>query len=246
MPRFFITDFDKNHPVIMGQDAVHITKSLRMKPGDTLTVCDAAGMDYTCRITGIGTSDKTDTVNLSIEETKPSASEPSVKVTLFQCLPKGDKLETVTQKAVELGVYSIVPVLSERCISRPDQKSLIKKRQRLQKIANEAAGQSGRGILPHIEDVISFKECAARLSEYDCALLFYEAGGSALTSMLGEAVPRTAAILIGPEGGFAPAEAALAEQNGAKTVHLGPRILRTETAPVTALSCIMLLTGNLE
>ena len=160
-------------------------------------------------------------------------------------MPKSDKLETVVQKAVELGVNQIVPVISERCISRPDAKSVAKKRERLQKIANEAAKQSGRGVLPTVENALTFKECCSRLSDFDISILFYELGGEPLTE-LGIKDCGRIAILIGPEGGFSKEEADTALKNGAKAATLGKRILRTETAPLAALTGIMLLSGNLQ
>lgn len=245
MPRFFSETIGRS-PVIEGSDAAHIAGALRMRPGERLTVCDLKGTDYLCEIL---TADRS-RVELAVLETTPTKSEPGLAVTLYQCIPKGDKLDGVVQKAVELGVSRIVPVLSSRCVSRPDEKAMGKKVDRWQKIAREAAGQSGRGILPAVGPAVTFKACATELADYDLSLFFYEEGGDPLR----EAVARTAlppsggtaAVLIGPEGGFAPEEAALADGAGARTVTLGPRILRTETAPIAALTALMLLTGNLE
>ncbi len=245
MPRFFLPTIGEN-PVIEGPDASHIAKSLRMRPGEALTVCDEKGTDYLCEIAAAAPG----RVELRIRETRPTASEPGLHVTLYQCVPKGDKLDGVVQKAVELGVSEIVPVLSSRCVSRPDEKSMKKKVERWGKIAREAAGQSGRGILPQVMPALSFAGCAAALQDYDLALFFYEAGGEPLRDILAAAsLPEKggrAAILIGPEGGFSPEEAGKAAAAGAKTATLGPRILRTETAPIAALAALMLLTGSLE
>lgn len=241
MPRFFVENIDKNHPVISGGDADHIKRSLRMKIGEGLTVCDTAGKDYICEISDFGECE----VYLKIIEERESDSEPSVKVTLFQCVPKGDKLESVIQKSVELGVNSIVPVLSSRCISRPDPKSAKKKQERYQKIADSAAKQSGRGILPQIEEMISFDKMCERFVEFDKIIFFYEGGGASLREIIIDSI-KTAAIVIGPEGGFDIAEVEKATENGAEKCGLGKRILRTETAPLAALSALMLLSGNLE
>lgn len=241
MPRFFCENFSENAAIITGDDARHISRSLRMKIGEELTVCNTKGTDYFCKITGIRENE----VMLDVMESAKTVSEPSVEVTLFQCMPKSDKLETVVQKAVELGVNQIVPVISERCISRPDAKSVAKKRERLQKIANEAAKQSGRGVLPTVENALTFKECCSRLSDFDISILFYELGGEPLTE-LGIKDCGRIAILIGPEGGFSKEEADTALKNGAKAATLGKRILRTETAPLAALTGIMLLSGNLQ
>ena len=241
MPRFFCENFSENTAFITGDDARHISRSLRMKIGEELTVCNTRGTDYFCKITEIHENE----IMLDVMESAKTVSEPSIEVTLFQCMPKGDKLETVVQKSVELGVKQIVPVISERCISRPDAKSAAKKRERLQKIANEAAKQSGRGILPTVENTLTFKECCNRLSDFDLSILFYELGGESLSNLEINGNKKIA-ILIGPEGGFAKEEADAALKNGAKAATLGKRILRTETAPLAALTGIMLLSGNLQ
>lgn len=241
MPRFFVENLDTENPAVTGSDAGHIKRSLRMKTGEEIVVCDTAGRDYICVITDI--SDER--IGLEIKEVRKSDSEPDVSVTLFQCNPKGDKLETVIQKTVELGIYKIVPVVSSRCVSRPDAKSAAKKRERYQKIADSAAKQSGRGILPQVADFISFREMCGLLPAFDKALFFYEGGGAPLRDILSEK-DKSVAVVIGPEGGFDIAEVELAVNAGAVACGLGKRILRTETAPVAALSCIMMLSGNLE
>lgn len=239
MPRFFCEHFESN-PVISGEDGRHISRSLRMKVGEQLTVCDTIGTDFNCEIESI----QDDTIYLKILNSKKNTSEPNIKVTLFQCIPKGDKLDLVVQKAVELGVHEIVPVLSSRCVSRPDAKSMQKKRMRLQKIADEAAKQSGRGILPKISDMISFKECCERLKDFSRSIIFYELGGAPLKDIVN--TQESYAILIGSEGGFSVDEVEQATSCGAVSATLGKRILRTETAPLAALTGIMLLSGNME
>ncbi len=240
MPRFF-KEYFKDNPFIDGDDGRHIARSLRMRVGEKLTVCDTMGTDYLCEIKDITEN----TVKLNILEETPNRTEPTAQVTLFQCNPKGDKLDTVVQKAVELGVSEIVPVLSEHCVSRPDHKAAAKKRERMQKIADEAAKQSGRGILPKIGEMLSFKDCCKRLRDYDKSILFYELGGKPLQSIVDKNIG-SVAIIIGPEGGFSKEEVILALDSGAQVATLGPRILRTETAPLAALSCIMLLTENMN
>ena len=240
MPRFFCEYFSDN-PVISGPDGKHIARSLRMKAGEQLTVCDTKGTDYDCQIEKI----EDDTVFLKILSSKETLSEPTVKVTLFQCMPKGDKLDYVVQKAVELGVTEIVPVLSSRCVSRPDAKSYAKKRERLQKIADEAAKQSGRGICPKIHNMISFNECCSKLCDYQKSIVFYELGGEPLTRIIDKDI-KNVAVLIGSEGGFSVDEIDLSLKSGAVAATLGKRILRTETAPIAALTGIMLLSGNME
>ena len=242
MPRFFIDYVPDGAAVITGGDAQHIAHALRMRRGEKLVLCDCLGMDYDGEIERIepgGTS-------VLVRILGCCQSEPSLRVTLYQALPKQDKFDTVVQKAVELGVYRIVPVLSARCVSRPDEKAFIKKRQRWQKIADEAAKQSGRGILPQIGGLKKFPEALEEAAaEEGCkTLLFYEGGGERILSLLREDTP-SAAVFIGPEGGFEPGEVALAQHAGAACATLGPRILRTETAPIAALAAIMQATGNL-
>ena len=237
MPRFFKESFE-SAPFLDGDDANHIIKSLRMKRGETLTVCDTKGFDYICIITDT----KNSIVALEIKEKKQTVTEPSVFVTLYQCLPKGDKLDTVVKQAVEMGVSRIVPVISINCVSRPDFNQLQKKCHRWQKIADEAAGQSGRGFLPRVCECITLKDASKNMSQDDLALFFYEAGGQKLL------IPnniKTISLIIGPEGGFTEKEAELLVADGAVATTLGPRILRTETAPISALAGIMLLSNNM-
>ena len=239
MPRFFAPNFS-DYPKITGDDARHISRSLRMSVGDELTVCDTKGVDYFCTITSITEQE----IELKINETKKTESEPSVEVTLFQCMPKGDKIESVVQKSVELGVNTIVPVISSRCISRPDAKSGAKKVARLGKIADEAAKQSGRGILPKVENIIDFNSLLEKVENYDLAICFYELFGKPIKNIVGN--HKKIAIIIGSEGGFSVEEVEKLKAKGVKIATLGKRILRTETAPLAALTSIMLLSGNLE
>ena len=175
----------------------------------------------------------------------PQPGEPGAKVTVCQCLPKGDKLETVVQKAVELGAYEIWPLYSSRCVSRPDPKSMEKKTARLQKIAREAAQQSGRGAVPRVLPAANLKEALEAAAGQGTALFFYEAGQGSLKQALRAAGDRLF-LFVGPEGGFAPEEAELARSLGAEVLTLGRRILRTETAPLAALSAIFYEKGDME
>lgn len=242
MPRFFKENFAAE-PVLTGADASHIARSLRMRVGEQLTVCDSRGTDFDCVITALSPEQ----VTLQIECEHPAESEPDIAVTLCTCLLKGDKFETVLRHSVELGVSEILPVLSTNCVSRPDAKSLKSKSERWQKIANEAAGQCGRGILPTVRETLSLPDLAKTFLDYDLVLFFYEVGGHPLGETMWEYdTAKKIAIITGPEGGFTAEEAAMLEQAGAKTISLGKRILRAETAPLAALSCVMLLTDNLE
>ena len=229
---------------ITGQDATHITRSLRMKEGDSLTVCGGQGLDFHCVIASMTDSE----VLLRVEETVPTDSEPSVRLTLYQGLPKGDKLELIIEKTVELGVTAIVPVLMQRSVSRPDAKSAAKKQERWQKIALSAAKQCGRGVIPTVEPMITFRQMLPRLREHQAVLFFYECGGLPLPEALGGIVQKgltDVAVVIGPEGGFDLAEAQALQESGALTATLGKRILRTETAPIAAAAAIMYATGNM-
>lgn len=164
---------------------------------------------------------------------------------MCQCLPKGDKLDTVTQKAVELGAAAIWPVESARCVAKWDRKAAEKKRLRLQKIAREAAMQSGRGIIPPVGEARPLKQALQAAAQEGEILFFYERGEESLKAALTNCGERLF-VFVGPEGGFSPEEAELARSLGGKLLTLGPRILRTETAPLAALSCIFYQTGDME
>ena len=239
MPRFFVNEKPEEMYVITGEDATHIGRSLRMKPGEELTLC-FDGYDY------FGVIDKiTDNeVFVNIRYNSLSKSEPDVFLTLFQAIPKGDKMEMIIQKAVELGASRIVPVLTDRCVSRPDEKSFAKKLSRYQKISESASKQSGRGIIPEITGILNVKQAAEELSKCDVALVCYEKGGISLNDA-GLEKGKSIGVFIGSEGGFEEKEVQICIEKGAKAVGLGNRILRCETAPLAAISIIMNLTGNM-
>lgn len=245
MPRFFTSavQFDEaasvGSAVIDGEDGRHIARSLRMHTGDALTLSDGAGTDYTGEIESI----TDDTVMVRLTDKFKNRSEPTLHVTLYPGMPKADKLELITQKAVELGVTKIVPVLTSRSVSRPDAKSVSKKQERLQRIALEAAKQSGRGIIPEIGKMTDLE--SALKTAPGKKILFYEGGGEALGTLVSPDEAEVS-VFIGPEGGFDAAEVQLAKQYDAAPATLGPRILRTETAPLAALSVLMYITGNMQ
>lgn len=227
MPRFFINEPVEDRFWVTGEDAEHIAKSLRMRLGETLVLCHDE-IDYTCKIVGI----EKNLVLVERMSAQPCTAEPKVEVTLFQGLPKGDKMDLIVQKAVEVGVSSIVPVVTKRCISRPDEKNLHKKVQRWQKIALEAAKQSGRGVIPKVMDVMDFPQAVTLGAQRETAILFYEGGGAPLKTLLQQA--KSVAIFIGPEGGFEEDEVKCAVEGGVSICSLGNRILRTETAAIVA------------
>ncbi len=241
MPRFFV-----NSPlsvgdtaVIDGADARHIAGALRMSVGEALALCDGAGTDYACTITAVNK----DTVEATVNAAAPTASEPTLAVTLYMGMPKGDKLELIIQKAVELGVTAIVPVITARSIVRVSGKDAEKKQVRLQRIAAEAAGQSGRGIIPTVEAPIAWKAALARLASEN-TLLCYEGGGAPIGTLVTPA-DTAVSLVVGPEGGFDPAEVEAVIAVGSRIATLGPRILRCETAPLAALAVLMEKSGNM-
>ena len=240
MSRFFTNEIDENNITLTGSDAVHVGRSLRMKPGEPLTVC-CGGIDYNCEISEI----TSDTVYLSLKEKVVCAAEPNIEVTLFQAVPKMDKLEYIIQKSVELGVSRIVPMLTRRCVSRPDERDFAKKLARLNKIAAEAAKQSGRGIIPQVTPIISYKNALEMMKELDQNVLLYEEEGGVSFGEVDLTGAKTVGLVIGSEGGFDREEADACTAVGAAQVWLGKRILRCETAPITALSILMFLTNNM-
>lgn len=244
MPRFFIqrpVDRGETHITLQGEDGRHIERSLRMAVGEELAVCDINETEHFCKIESIHNG----IVTAEILYSQPCKNEPSIKVTLYQALTKGDKMDTIIQKAVELGVYRIVPMITKRCVSRPDEKSLLKKCQRWQKIAEQAAMQSHRGIIPAVEKPLSFKNALESSKENQKNILFYEKGGEKISSS-GINSLSTLGIFIGSEGGFDPEEASAFLESGGIAATLGKRILRAETAPLAALTVIMYETGNMD
>ena len=241
MPRFFIDYIPEvgETAVIEGADARHVGGALRMTAGESLTLCDGCGTDYACTITVV----EKERVTLSVDAATPSSSEPTLAVTLYMGLPKGDKMEFIIQKAVELGVTAIVPVATARCIVKLDGKDAAKKQARWQKIAAEAAGQSGRGIIPTVETPISWKTALARF-ETTKTLLCYEGGGQPIGQLVTPA-DKAVSLVVGPEGGFAPAEVEAVTAVGGQIATLGPRILRCETAPLAAIAVLMEKSGNM-
>ncbi len=246
MPRFFTQDITEAGGCITGEDAKHIAKVLRMKVGDELTVCDTKGRDYDCMIEEIGAGE----VRLKVLSVAPSQSEPDVRVHLYQAMPKADKMETIIQKAVELGAASITPVMTRRCVSRPDAKSMDKKLVRYNRIALEAAKQCGRGVVPPVLPLLELPQALEQMQRTGCSILFYENATAPAKQVIAKARESgkelEIAVLIGAEGGFDEDEVALAREHGCHILSLGKRILRCETAPLAALTILMYETGNME
>ena len=239
MPRFFIdkNDITDAHVTICGEDAKHISKVLRMKAGDAITLCDGCGSDYEAEIEK---SDK-DSVVASIISQKKSESEPNIEITLFQALPKSGKMEYIIQKCTELGINKIIPCIMDRCVVKLNSEADAKKKtQRYQSIALAAAKQSGRGIVPTVEMPATFDEMLDLIKRYDLSFAAYEnEDGTTIKDIFKSAKDiKSIAFVIGPEGGISDGELEKIKTAGIQAVSLGKRILRTETAGETVLSMI--------
>lgn len=242
MPRFFVPkqEIGSSFLVLTGENAAH-AKVLRLKNGDDVTICDGEGTDYICTVSDVANGQ----ISLVVHSADPSQSEPKVACSIYMAFAKADKFEHVIQKATELGAAELVCFPSARCVSRPDEKSLVKKRERWQKIAASAAEQSRRGRIPQVIALPSYSSALARAAEADLAVCFYENEEQLTFRAAIEAAPfRTASILTGPEGGFESEEVRQAAEAGLKICTLGSRILRCETAPLCALSALMYATGE--
>ncbi|MBQ4561486.1 MAG: 16S rRNA (uracil(1498)-N(3))-methyltransferase [Clostridia bacterium] len=245
MPRFFVTPDAVGEGIITitGSDVNHIKNVLRMQAGDRIEICDGRGNDYACVISSLDR----DSVLLDIEKCIPSDTELERKIYLFQGLPKSDKMELIIQKAVELGVYEIVPTVTSRCIVKIDAKKEEKKTARWQQISESAAKQSGRGIIPAVKSPMAFNDALKYATKLGTVLIPYEkAKGMAATKKIISELGKTdsIAVFIGPEGGFEEKEIELAEVAGAKAITLGKRILRTETAGLCILAVLMIESEN--
>lgn len=225
--------------IIVGSDVNHIKNVLRMKTGEEIAVSNGEdGKEYRCAIVAL----EEDCIRCELRFIKEDAVELPSKVYLFQGLPKADKMELIVQKAVELGVYQVIPVAAKRCVVKLDDKKAKSKIARWQGIAEAAAKQSKRGIIPQVADVMNFREAVKLAADMEVRLIPYElAEGMQRTKEIIEAVKpgQSIAIFIGPEGGFEEAEVQEALDNGIEPVTLGRRILRTETAGFTVLSWLM-------
>lgn len=242
MTRFFIEpeEMRPDFLVLTGENAQH-AKVLRLKNGEEVLVCDGQGRECLCTISDVSP----ERISLVVNHCQESDTEASVRVSVYMAFAKGEKLEHVIQKATELGAYEIVAFPSARCVSRPDEKSLKKKLERWQKIAQSAAQQSGRGRIPEVLVIPSYQQALFRAAQADIGLLFYENERSTTLKMaLAQKPYQAVSILTGPEGGLEEAEVEQASQAGLQVCTLGKRILRCETAPLCALSAIMYDSGE--
>ena len=244
MPKFFVTsnEIENDKIKIKGTDVNHIKNVLRAKIEEKIDICNTDEMkDYECKIEEL----TNDCVTCKIISEKQNASESNVEITIFQGLPKADKMELIIQKSVELGVNKIVPVDMKRCVVKLKDKDQIKKVERWQKISEVASKQCGRGIIPKIGQVMKIKEILNSIEEYDAVLVAYEKEENNYLKIELDKLKnvekdkKKIAIVIGPEGGLEEGEVKQLQENGAKVITLGKRILRTETVALNMISILM-------
>ncbi len=239
MPKYFTEpeNIKDGFIEIFSDEAKHILNVMRMEIGDTLTICDGQSNDYLCRICETGKN----CLKAKIEETTRSESEPKTKITLYQGLPKSDKMELIIQKCVEIGVCRIVPVITERAVVKIEKGAKEdKKTERWQKIAESAAKQSGRGIIPAVERPMKFKDAIEEAVKNGEAIIPYEnEKDRGLKEFVKNSKAENVGIFIGPEGGFDTKEIEFAVENGVMSVTLGKRILRTETAGIVTSAIVL-------
>jgi len=243
LARFFVSPdaFSDRTVLLEGEQAAH-AKVLRLAAGDEVVLCDGQATDYRCVIRDISPKQ----VLLDVCAKERSRGEPALQCSIYMGFPKADKFEHVVQKATELGACEIIVFPCTRSISRPDAKSLSKKLERWQKIAESAAEQSGRGRIPAVLALSSFEEAVSRAAEAQFSALFYE-NEHTLSMRAALSLPcASAALMTGPEGGLTEAEVRCAQQAGMQVCSLGPRILRCETAPLSALSALMFAAGEMD
>lgn len=248
MPRFFVepSAVSEDRIVLTGDNAHHAAYSLRLAPGDRIKVCDQKNA-YLCEMVSFDS----ETATARILSAAPIDTEPPFTARLYQALPKGDKLDTVIQKAVECGVATVIPFESSRCVVRAKPEAEARKTERRNRIAEEAAKQCGRGIIPTVLPTVSFADALHHADSADLILFCYEGNEvTPLPEVVKQAAPLLEsaetegrkpeiAIFVGSEGGFSPEEAAAARRIGAAMTGLGKRILRTETASGFVLSCLV-------
>jgi len=241
LQRFFLSysgHIDGDRITVTGDDARHISKSLRMTVSDKVIVCDMQKNEYECVIEEFRDGD----VILKVEKVGKNDTEPDYRAYLYQALPKGDKFDTIVQKAVELGVHEIIPFVSERCIVREAKQN---KLERWRRIAYEAAKQCGRGIIPEVREPLSYEEVLGECASSGFGFMCYEGDGTLpLNRLLDTAeengnAPKVLRFIIGSEGGFSVPETQKAYERGLKLAGLGKRILRCETASGFVLSALV-------
>ena len=243
MTRFFISpeEMISDHVILSGENATH-AKVLRLKPGENILICDGQGNECICSVVDLSDGK----LKVNVLKRQNSSSEAAIKASVYVAFPKSDKLEHVIQKATELGAYEIVTFPSSRCIAKLTDKDKVKKLERWQKIAASAAEQSGRGKIPDVIILSSYKDALRHaVDSSDKAILFYENETAVTLHMaLENKLFSSISLITGPEGGLDPAEVTIAKELGVEICTLGKRILRCETAPLCALSAVMYATGE--
>jgi len=247
MHRFMVDPGNIRDGVILitGSDLKHLRQVLRLGKGDLIVVFDGSGVEYTARLTEVGK----DQASAVIEETRQAGTEPRVRLTLYQGLPKMEKMEFIVQKAVELGVYRIVPVITRRTVVRPDARSAGNRLVRWNRIAAEAAKQCGRARVPGISAPVYLRDALADLGGQDLAIALYEGEKKGLKEILkcyNINDIGNMALFVCPEGGFEEKEASEMHRSGVVTAGLGCRVLRTETAAISGISIIMYEMGEMQ
>ncbi|SHE86041.1 16S rRNA (uracil(1498)-N(3))-methyltransferase [Caloramator proteoclasticus] len=239
MHKFFVkTDNIINDKInITNDDVQHITKVLRLKIGDSIQICDGNENEYICDIVEINKK----SVICQIKEKFKNRNESNINIVLFQGLPKAQKMELIIQKGVEIGVKEFYPIITERVVVKTDGKDISNKLERWNRIAYEAAKQSNRGIIPTVNNLISFEEALDILKRFDLIVVPYEKEKStSFKELFNESRDyKNIAVIIGPEGGFSEEEINIFIKNGFKPITLGPRILRTETAGLVASTILL-------
>ena len=244
MPRFFVNADRISDGIVtlVGDDAHHVSRSLRMAAGEQITVCDGEGTEYQCELTAF----LPDRVEARILSSEPTATEPPYRATVYQALPKGEKLDSIIQKSVECGADRVSLFESSRCIVRVKDGDRGKKDDRRNRISLEAAKQCGRGVIPRVEAPVSFDRAVEMAAKADLALFCYEGEGTEplpvilkrFAKTLDKDATPTISLMVGSEGGFSESEVARAKAAGMQVTGLGKRILRTETAAAFVLGCL--------
>jgi len=247
LPKFFVPRENISEDIIHinGGDVQHIRKVLRLGINDSLHLCDGQGKNYDAVIEKFLDNE----IICRILSEEKADTEAEIEVTLFQGLPKASKMDYIIQKTTELGIVKIVPCIMSRCVVKIDnEKDALKKQQRWQKIAEEAAKQSGRGIIPRVEMPVEFDEAISRLKQADICFAPYECEeeNRLKTVLLKKDKVKSVSFIIGPEGGFDLKEIEKLKENSVDTVTLGKRILRTETAGEAVLSMVMYELGDIN
>lgn len=243
MRRLFVDNLIEGKNIcITGDDAKHLLYAMRVRPEQVFTLVDKQGKVAEAKVINCTSN----TVNMEfLHFVEDANTEPPIDVVLAQCLPKSDKMDYIVQKAVELGVHAIVPVVSKHCVVKYDEKKRKARKLKWQKVADEATKQSGRTYQPQVGDIVNLADLVNDYADYTCLVCYENEAKQNLADILQQSNNDKFLILIGPEGGFAPEEINLCMQHGFNSVSLGRRILRTETASLAMMSILMYEKGDM-